>query len=335
VEVGFFFWPYDTALIRSMAEAADTFGYDMVGIADTPGNAMDPWVATTLLAGPARRVRIAVCVTNLVSRHPAISAASTASIELLAPGRVVLGIGVGHSGTKNLGMASLPVGELAEGVTFIRELLRGRAVTYRGGTAQLPWVKHPSPVFLAASHPASLRAAGAAADGVFINYGLGADNVSESEATVVHAANAAGRPPAEIEIWQIAGMDCDEDGDAARRKIGAILAFVAAYVVGRGDPARRGVPPEHREALRALRRRYSTRPGDADAALVAELGLFDYLARRLAVCGTPRECLAQARAAQAAGVRRLMFSVSLATDPVRAVRLFGEQVLPALRSRLA
>ena len=130
-------------------------------------------------------------------------------------------------------------------------------------------------------------------------------------------------------------MDCDEDGSAARRKIGAILAFVAAYVVGRGDPARRGVPPEHREALRELRRRYSTHPGEADAALVTELGLFDYLSRRLAVCGTPDECLEQVRAAQAAGVRRLMLSVSLATDPVRAVRLFGEKVLPALRSPLA
>jgi len=80
-----------------------------------------------------------------------------------------------------------------------------------------------------------------------------------------------------------------------------------------------------------LRRRYSTRPGDADAALVRELGLFDYLSGRLAICGTPEECLAQVRAAQAAGVRRLMFSVSLAVDPVATVRAFGEKVLPAVR----
>jgi alkanesulfonate monooxygenase SsuD/methylene tetrahydromethanopterin reductase-like flavin-dependent oxidoreductase (luciferase family) len=92
------------------------------------------------------------------------------------------------------------------------------------------------------------------------------------------------------------------------------------------------VPVEHRAALHELRRRYSTRPGDADAALVNELGLFDYLSRRLAVCGTPEECLAQVRAAQAAGVRRLMFSVSLAVDPLATVQLFGEKVLPAVRS---
>jgi len=332
VEIGFFFWPYHVALVRAMAEAADTLGYDMVGIADTPGIAMDPWVATTLLAEGVRRARVAVCVTNLVTRHPAVAAASIASVDLLAPGRALLGVGVGHSGTRNLGAASLPAGELGEGVTFIKELLRGRPASYHGGTAHLPWVKRPSPVFLAASHPRSLKAAGAHADGVFINYGLAADNVVESESVVVRAARAASRDPGQIEIWQIACLDCSADGNASRRKIGAILAFVSAYVMGGGDLARRGVPAEHRAALLELRRRYSPRPGEADAALVTELGLFDYLSRRLAICGTPEECLAQVRAAQAAGVRRLMFSVSLAVDPVATVRLFGEKVLPAVRS---
>lgn len=315
-----------------MAEAADRFGYDMVGVADTPGNAMDPWVATTLVAAGTRRARVALCVTNLVTRHPAVSAAAIASIGLLAPGRAVLGIGVGHSGTKNVGAPSLPAAELAEGVTVIKELLRGRPAAYRGGTAHLPWVTAPSPVFLAASHPRSLRAAGAAADGAFINYGLAAENVRESEETVARAAQAAGRKPGDLELWQIACLDCHEDGETARQKIGAILAFVSAYIMGGGDLARRGVPSEYREPLRELRRRYSTRPGDADAALVAELGLFDYLARRLAVCGTPAECLAQVRAAQAAGARRLMFTVSLAADPVRTVEIFGAEVLPTLRA---
>ena len=331
MDIGFFFWPYDVALVHAMAEAADAAGYDMVGIADTPGNAMDPWVATTLLAASTTRARVAVCVTNLVTRHPAVSAAAIASVGLLAPGRTVLGIGAGHSGTKNLGAPSLPPAELAEGVTFVKELLHGRAASYRGATAHLPWVKTPSAVFVAASHPASLRAAGAAADGVFVNYGLGADNVAESEGIVARAAVAAGRRPDDVEVWQIACLDCHEDGDAARRRIGAILAFVSAYVRGGGDLARRGVPAEYRAPRRELRRRYSTRPGDADAALVAELGLFDYLARRLAVCGTPDECLAQVEAARAAGVRRLMFTVSLAVDPVLTVRLLGEKVLPALR----
>src|SRR5258705_3690548 len=332
MEVGFFFWPFDVALVRAMAEAADTLGYDMVGIADTPGIAMDPWVATTLLASDTRRARVSLCVTNLVTRNPTVEAASIASVDWLAPGRAVRGSGVGHSARRNLGTAGLPAGELADGVAFIKELLRGGPASYRGGIAPLPWVKRPSPVFLAASHPRSLSAAGAHADGVFINYGLAAANIAESEGTVARAARAASRNPDEVEIWQIACLDCSADGDASRGKIGAILAFVSAYVMGGGDLARRGVPAEHRAALLELRRRYSTRPGDADAALVTELGLFDYLSRRLAICRTPDEPLAQVLAPRAAGVRRLMLSVSLAADPLATVRLFGEKVLPAVRS---
>jgi 5,10-methylenetetrahydromethanopterin reductase len=331
MEIGFFFWPYDVALVEAMAAAADRFGYDMIGVADTPGNAMDPWVAATLVAARTRRARVALCVTNLVTRHPAVSAAAIASLNLVAPGRAVLGIGVGHSGTRNLGAPSLSPGDLAGGVTFIKTLLRARPAEHEGGSAHLPWVKTTSPVFLAASHPRSLRAAGAAADGAFINFGLGPENVAASEATVARAASEAGRDPRDVEIWQIACLDCHGDGGAARQKIGAILAFVSAYVMGGGDLARRGVPPEYRAPLQELRRRYSTRPGDADAALVAELGLFDYLSRRLAVCGTPDECLTQVRAAQAAGAQRLMFTVSLATDPLRTVETFGQHVLPALR----
>ena len=333
MKIGFFFWPYDVALVRGMAEAADRFGYDMIGIADTPGNAMDPWVATTLVAEATRRARIALCVTNPVTRQPAVSAAAAASVDLLAPSRVVLGIGTGHSGVRNLGAAGLPASELAEAITFIKELLRGRPASYRGGTtAHLPWVKQPSQVFVAASHPASWRAAGTAADGVFINYGLAAENVRESEGAVVAAAQAAGRHPDEVEIWQIAGLDCNEDREAARRKLGAILAFVTAYIMGNTNPARRGVPPQYQEAVSELRRRFSTRPGDAEAALVNELGLLDYLGGRLAVSGTPEECLTQVRRAEAAGAKRLMFTVSVASDPLHSVQLFGEKVLPAIRA---
>ena len=116
----------------------------------------------------------------------------------------------------------------------------------------------------------------------------------------------------------------------SRRRIGAILAFMAAGYILQGDLAARGVPAELHNAVVELKRRYSTRPSDADAALVEDLGLFDYLARRFAVYGTPEECRAQMVAAQAAGLRRVMFTVSLAADPVGTVELFGSEVLPAL-----
>ena len=330
MQVGFFFWPYAPELCERLAERADRYGFAMIGIADTPGNAMDPWVSAAIVARACRRARVAICVTNLISRHPAVSAAAIASLDHLANGRAVLGIGAGHSGTKNVGLAKSRAHELADGVTFIKTLLRGKPASLAGASAHLPWIERAPPVFLAASHPKPLQAAGRTADGVFINYGLGADNIRESRVHVVAGAKAAGRAVDDLEIWQIAALDCHVDRDAARNKVGAMLAFLAGYVIGDKQLATRGVPEALRAPLLELHARYSTRPGDADIKLVQELGLFDYLARRLSICGNPEDCLAQARVAKAAGAERLMLTVSLASDPVRTVELFGEHVLPNL-----
>jgi len=332
MKIGFFFWPFNVEMTETMARHADTYGYDMIGIADTAGNAMDPWVAAALVARLNKTSEISICVTNFVTRQPAVSAAAIASLDLLAPGRTVLGIGAGHSGTKNLGAGKSTVKEMEEQVAFTRRLLRAEEVKVGDGAAHMPWIKRPSKIFMAASHPKALEASGRVADGVFINYGLQADLVADSERLVTNGIQSANRSSDEVEIWQIAGLDCNEDGDRVRQHAGAALAFGAGYLIGDKDPLTRGVPPEHREGLLALVRSYSTRPGAQNIKLVKDLGLFDYLSRSGAVLGAPDECFAQAIAARAAGVRRLMFSVSVAVDPVEAVRLFGEQVLPRIRA---
>jgi 5,10-methylenetetrahydromethanopterin reductase len=259
-----------------------------------------------------------------------VSAAAIASLDHVSNGRAVLGIGAGHSGTKNVGLPKSRAKDLAEGVTFIKTLLKGEPATLGTASAHLPWIKRAPPVFLAASHPKPLQSAGQTADGVFANYGLAAENIKDSEAHIFAGAKDGGRSPDEIEIWQIGALDCNQDRDAARAKVGAMLAFLAGYVIGDKHLDTRGVPEALREPLLELRRRYSTRPGEADIKLVQELGLFDYLSRRLAICGNPQDCLAQALAAKAAGAKRLMLTVSLASDPVRTVELFGEHVLPKL-----
>jgi 5,10-methylenetetrahydromethanopterin reductase len=330
MQVGFFFWPYSLQLVEQMAERAERFGYAMLGIADTPGNAMDPWIAAALAGRMTQTPRVAVCVTNLITRHPAVSAAAIASLDHVTNGRGVLGIGAGHSGTRNLGLGKSTAKDLAQGTRFIKQLLRGERAQLGTAEAQIPWIKRAPPVFLAASHPRTLAAAGENADGVFANFGLAADNIRHSDSTIHRAVAAAGRAPREVEIWQIAALDCNEDGDLAREKVGAMLAFLAGYVIGDKNLEARGVPEEFRMPLLELRRRYSTRPGDADIRLVRELGLFEYLSRRLAICGTPSQCLEQAQAAKQAGAKRLMLTVSLAADPVKTIELFGEHVLPWL-----
>src|SRR5258708_185297 len=188
MKIGFFFWPFNVEMTETMARHADTYGYDMIGVADTAGNAMDPWVA--------------------------------AALDLVAPGRAVLGIGAGHSGTRNLGAGKSTVKEIAEQVAFTRKLLRAEEVKVGGGVAQMPWIKRPSKVFMAASHPKALEASGRVADGVFINYGLQADLVAGSEQLVTNGIQSANRSSDEVEIWQIARMDWNEAGQRWRHGAG-------------------------------------------------------------------------------------------------------------------
>jgi alkanesulfonate monooxygenase SsuD/methylene tetrahydromethanopterin reductase-like flavin-dependent oxidoreductase (luciferase family) len=185
-------------------------------------------------------------------------------------------------------------------------------------------------VYAAASGPGALRTAGAVADGAFVNYGLQAEHVAHARAGVTAGAAETGRPAGGVDTWWIACLDCAPTREAAHDKLGNILGFVAAYILG-AAPAARGVPRELVPAIHELRATYTTRRAAMDAELVRRLGLFDYLRRRLAVAGTPDDCVEQARAAIAAGATQLMFKVSLAGDPARTVELFGTEVLPALR----
>jgi 5,10-methylenetetrahydromethanopterin reductase len=326
---GFFFWPYTPEYTARMARLGDDYGFDMVGIADTPGNAMDPWVAMTLAVSATSRVRLATCVTNLVSRHPSITASAAASVDIASGGRTILGIGAGHSGVTNIGGVPAGPEALRDGIAFLREVLSGKPASWRGVSAHLPWVRKRVPVYAAASGPVALRAAGAVADGAFVNYGLGREHVRHARALIEAGAKEAGRPSSDIDVWSIACLDVSEKREAAHEKLGNILGFVAAYILG-PDPKGRGVPPELVAGVRELRRSYTTRQREMDPTLVKRLGLFDYLRARLAIAGTPEDCIEQARAAAAAGASQLMFTVSLAADPVRTVELFGREVLPAL-----
>jgi 5,10-methylenetetrahydromethanopterin reductase len=328
---GFFFWPWSPEYTARMVELAERDGWDLVGIADTPGNAMDPWVALTLAAQCTKRVGLAACVTNLVTRHPAITAGAAASADAVAGGRLILGIGSGHSGVANLGAGASKPTSFREGLRFVRALLAGESATLDGATTRLAAVGRRVPVYAAASGPAALRTVGAVADGAFVNYGLQREHVDGAGALIGEGARAAGRRADDVDTWWIACLDVSERREAAYEKLGNILGFVAAYVLGPA-PAERGVPPELRPAIAEMRKTYSTRRAEMDPGLVKRLGLFDYLRARLAIAGTPDDCIEQVRAALAAGATRLMFTVSLAADPVGTVELFGRRVLPAVRA---
>src|SRR2546422_8273190 len=150
---GFFFWPYSPEYTRRMAQLGDEYGCDMVGIADPPGSAMDPWVAMTLAIAATTRVRLATCVTNLVTRHPSITASAAASADLASGGRTILGIGAGHSGVANIGGVPPGPQALRDCHTLPPAFPGGKPATRPRGGAPLPPGRERAPAYPAGSRP--------------------------------------------------------------------------------------------------------------------------------------------------------------------------------------
>src|SRR5256886_205762 len=151
-----------------------------------------------------------------------------------------------------------------------RAVLAGERATLDGVPAALPRPQRRVHVYAAGSGPGALAAAGAVADGVFINYGLQAEHVARARGGVADGARAAGRTAGDLDEWWIACLDVSERRETALEKLGNILGFVAAYVVG-PDPAGRGVPAELVSAVQEMRRSYTTRRAEMDPALLHRL----------------------------------------------------------------
>ena len=131
------------------AEAAawiESLGFDNLWITDSSLANADVYVYMTLALQATSRLTVGAGVTNPLSRHPAITANVFRSLEQLAPGRVVCGIGVGDRPLHPLGLPFAKLQTLGDSIDAIRRLWRGETVTGRAGPWRLDSAKLRSPV---------------------------------------------------------------------------------------------------------------------------------------------------------------------------------------------
>jgi len=138
-----------------------------------------------------------------VNRHPTVTASSIATIDELAPGRVLLGWGVGDTAVRLAGLKPARVKELEAGTRLMRALLAGESVEVGAARpARLPHHR-PVPVWIAAGGPKTLRMAGGVADGVFIRVGTHPANIATAVSAIRAGAVEAGRDPAAVKLAAI------------------------------------------------------------------------------------------------------------------------------------
>jgi probable F420-dependent oxidoreductase len=177
--------PADLGSWLALARRLEAGGFRALLAADHPGTGASPWPALGAAAAVTGTLRLGTYVTQAGVREPMHVAADAATLDILAPGRVLLGIGAGHTPREwaDIGRDRPSPGEragrLAEFAEALTELLHGRTVT-RDGThlalcgSRLDGLPADGRVRLAVGggHPLILRTAARYADVVGLS-GLG------------------------------------------------------------------------------------------------------------------------------------------------------------------
>ena len=319
--------------VAGWAREVERLGYELLGISDSQSICRDVHVTLALCAANTERIRLGSRVITPLTRHPAVAASAAATLEELAPGRTLIGIGSGDSAAYNLGLRAAPLAELRAYAVTIRELLTTGAATYHGAPARLTWARAKIPIYLAASGPRTLRLAGEIADGVVIRTGIVPEIVQESIAQVREGARGAGRDPDAIDLWWWPDANVAGSYREGVEEIKMSLAAAGNHL-SRFTTAGKHIPPELLPRVQALGERYTftdhVMPGSANCRLVEELGLVDYLAQRFAAVGTAEDCVRKLEQAAEAGARQFWISVHF-DDKMRFLRDWATRVMPAFR----
>lgn len=159
-----------------LIQYAEKLGYDSAWVCDSQMLWSDCYATMALAAARTKRIRLGTGVAIAGTRIAPVTAHSIASINQLAPGRVFLGIGTGHTAWRVMGQDPMPIGEFREYLKVVRALLDGQEVdyTYRGKTRQIAFLHRDRrfinlddriPIIVAATLPKALDVVGAYGDG--------------------------------------------------------------------------------------------------------------------------------------------------------------------------
>ncbi len=333
IRFGVNFLPNHPMELLDWVRVAEETGFDIAGIADSQSLYRDVYVCETLVAANTERIRFGSRVINPMTRHPAVAACAAASVEELAPGRTMIGIGTGDSSVDNIGVRPSTHSELTAYVSCIRELLATGRSEYGGRPCRLAWYRGHIPIYIAASGPRTLQLAGQIADGVVINTGLLPEIIRDSIEQVKIGCARASRSIDDVDMWWLPLTNIADDQATAIDEIAMTLASAGSHL-SRFTTRGKHVPDRLLEKIEKLGQKYNSdqhdKPDSANREVIKELGLVDYLAERFAIAGTPKDCIGKLETAIDAGARQFWMSIHF-DDKGRFMRDWARDVMPAFR----
>jgi coenzyme F420-dependent glucose-6-phosphate dehydrogenase len=318
---------FDPRRLLEFAVLAEELGFDSVWVSDhfqpwrhTDGHA--PFSIAWLAAVGERTQRVTLgtsVLTPTFRYHPSVVAQAFATLGVMYPGRVILGVGTGES------MNEAPVvgiewpsfrerfRRLSEAVRLIRRLWSEEFVQFDGdyyhvhGATVYDRPQTPVPIYVAASGEVAARFAGRQAEGFICTSGKGMELYRDRLLPAVEeGATAAGRDSATLEktIEVKVAYDHDREQALADTRIWAALALPAEDKVDVHNP----------------------REMEERARNVANPE------RRWLVATDPDEQVEQIAPYVELGFTHLVFHHP-GDDQARFLRLYADEVLPRIRRR--
>jgi 5,10-methylenetetrahydromethanopterin reductase len=306
--------------------------------------------ATALLAALAtttKRLVLGTSVVSIYTRHPALLAMEAATIDELSGGRFVLGVGVNVSALVKHGVipqptastAAQPLAAMRDSLTILRGLLQGERITHDGKVFRLAApgsrldfhgfrpVRPHLPLYVGSRSPRILQLCGELADGVVLSRSL-----STSERYVGHCireiatgAARAGRKMEDLVIAANLNLSVDTDAVAARELIRPVVALYMADP--NLDASELMVAHTDLQAADLHAVREAARIGGITAAAQA---VTPAMIDTFAIAGRPSECVEALLRLQGAGVQMPIAFDVLGPNPVTAIRLIAQEIVPTL-----
>lgn len=127
----------------ALGRRAEDLGYDAISTSDHPGATAAPFVALAVVAQATSRLRLAPSVVNAGVAAPLTLATEVATLDVLSEGRVILGIGAGHTPGEWTALgrayptAKQRIAHLVVVVDAVTRLLAGETVTVQNAHVRL------------------------------------------------------------------------------------------------------------------------------------------------------------------------------------------------------
>lgn len=185
-------------------QAAEEAGFTHAWFYDSQLIYSDVYATMALAAEHTNKIKLGTLVSIPSNRIAPVTASAIATINKLAPGRVILAMGTGYTGRNTMGLPAITISQLREYTLQVQGLLRGEDVLFKEGDRER-WVrlmhadqgdfiniKDPISVYLAANGPRGQEVVGELADGWVTTLRV-RRSLEPEIATICEAAGRAGR----------------------------------------------------------------------------------------------------------------------------------------------